>query len=79
MFNLMYECLALQTDTLYREPPRGTLLVRKLNLCPNTPLEQIDGNIKTVCRSLLSDSKTYYHYPIGIQTHLEMPGHMFFK
>jgi len=31
----MYECFALQTD---REPPSGTLLVRKLNLGPNMPL-----------------------------------------
>ena len=30
--------VSLQTDTYNREPPRGTLLVRKLNLGPNTPL-----------------------------------------
>jgi len=28
----MYECLALQPE----QPPRGTLLLRKLNLCPYT-------------------------------------------
>jgi len=31
-------CLALQTDTQYRELPRGTLLVCKHNLGPKMPL-----------------------------------------
>ena len=34
----MYKRLAVQTDTLYREPPRGTFFVRKLNLGTNMPL-----------------------------------------